>query len=222
MPRSIDDYSNGRVGLFVVTPDAEKLVLRIARVSSDQENTNVGLIKYLIRHEHWSPFEMVHMVLEITTSRAISAQLIRHRSFAFQEFSQRYAIPEDSLIYGARRQADKNRQSSIDDLDVETKDWFLKAQERSFRYTKGFYDKALEKGIARESARFLLPMSTITKLYMAGSVRSWIHYLQLRCAEDTQNEHRSLALQAKEIFCSNFPVTSEALGWNDEIPAPSL
>src|ERR1041385_3430608 len=168
------------VKLVSITPDAEKQILYIARVSSNQENESTGLIRYLIRNKHWSPFEMAHAVFEITTSRAIAAQILRHRSFSFQEFSQRYSTPNDYEQYKARRQAEKNRQSSVDDMSEEEIDWFFEAQQVIWETAKNWYDEAIAIGIAKETARFLLPLNATTRLYMAGSIRSWVHYIELR------------------------------------------
>ena len=204
------------VSLVSITPDAEKIILHCARVSSDQTNESTGLIKYLIRHKHWSPFELAHAVVEISTSRAIAAQILRHRSFSFQEFSQRYSTPSSFKMYGARRQADKNRQSSVDDLNDDIKLWFQEAQARVWKFSKDFYDKAVEHGIAKESARFLLPLNTETRLYMAGSIRSWIHYIELRATEDTQAEHRDIAVRIRDLLAPELPTIAEVL-WQTQI-----
>lgn len=187
-----------------------------ARVSSpqNQDNPDVSkLLAYCIKNNHWSVFEMGNLCVEIETSRAISAQILRHRSFSFQEFSQRYAITDSFEIYEARRQDTKNRQNSIDDMDDATKEWFQIAQKDIQNYTSGYYEIALKMGIAKEQARFLLPMGTTTRLYMNGSIRSWIHYLQLRTANGTQKEHRDIALAVQKIFIEELPITSQALGW---------
>lgn len=200
--------------LISVTPEAEKTILFIARVSSDQEKTDPGLLRYLIRNQHWSPFEMANMVVEIkNTTRAIATQILRHRSFSFQEFSQRYAVVDEVVMHVGRRQAVKNRQSSIDDLDDETQQRWIKLQQRSLRNSMDDYREAIEMGIAKEQARFLLPLAAATKLYMNGTLRSWIHYLELRTDEHTQLEHRDIANEIKTIFKEQFPVISEALGW---------
>lgn len=202
------------VKLISATPDAEKTVMYCARVSSPkQDSDNPRLLKYCAEHKHWSIFEMANMVLEIKTSRAISAQILRHRSFNFQEFSQRYAKATSIEMYEARRQDNKNRQNSIDDMNEEDRDWFKKAQEGVKMLAESAYDEALKRGIAKEQARFLLPMATSTKLYMNGTLRSWIHYIELRSANGTQKEHQEIALQAKQIFCEQFPIIAEALGW---------
>lgn len=202
------------VRLIHATPEAEKLMAYCARVSSsNQDNPDLALLKYCITHGHWSVFEMASLCLEITTSRAISPQILRHRSFSFQEFSQRYAQPDTFVLYDGRRQDQKNRQASIDDLPEQTKDWFISAQKQAWEVGRHLYDRAIAKGIAKECARMVLPLSTQTKLYMHGTVRSWIHYLQLRTTPGTQKEHRDLALQARLLFADEFPIVAEALGW---------
>jgi thymidylate synthase (FAD) len=195
----------------------EGIMAYTARVSSPHQDnpTYAKLLKYCAEHGHWSVFEMVDMTVEITTSRAIAQQILRHRSFCFQEFSQRYAKASMGFeVYEARRQDTKNRQNSIDDLDGETKAWFHQSQKALQVFSESLYEQALEKGIAKEQARFLLPASTTTKLYMKGSVRSWIHYLNVRTDPSTQKEHREVALAIKEVFLTQFPITSEALGWS--------
>jgi thymidylate synthase (FAD) len=204
---------------WTVTPSPEELIVYIARVSnpSNQLNleTSAKLLGYCIEHKHWSPFEMVDMCVEIETSRAIAAQILRHRSFNFQEFSQRYAkVGADAFVtYPARRQAEKNRQASVDDLDVPTKEWFVEQQQRIYDQAYEVYEEALRAGVAKECARFVLPLNTKTRLYMKGSVRSWIHYLQVRTAADVQPEHRDIALGIQKIFVKNFPAIATALGW---------
>lgn len=196
---------------------AEEFIAYTARVSnpSNQNNNETApkLLNYLIKNKHWSPFEMVSMTVEITTSRAIAQQILRHRSFSFQEFSQRYAKATDFITYPARRQDTKNRQNSIDDLSDQVKNWFETAQKHVQDECENLYKSALDMGIAKEQARFLLPLSTQTKLYMTGSVRSWIHYLDLRCANGTQKEHKDIADLIKGQFKVYFPNTSEALEW---------
>ena len=204
------------VKLIHATPEAEKHMGYCARVSNpaNQDNPEVSkLLGYCAKNGHWSVFEMAAMCVEITTSRGISPQILRHRSFSFQEFSQRYASPTDFVVYGARRQDVKNRQSSHDDLSQETQDWFNKTQNETWDKSKALYDEAIEKGIAKECARFLLPASTETRLYMHGTVRSWIHYLQLRTTPGTQKEHRDIAVACQGIFSEQFPETAKALGW---------
>jgi len=196
---------------------AEELIAYTARVSNliNQNNTETApkLIKYLIKNKHWSPFEMAHMTLEISTSRAIAQQILRHRSFSFQEFSQRYAESSSFIVYPARRQDNKNRQNSIDDLSEEDKLWFINRQMEIHQHSNDLYRQALNKGIAKEQARFLLPLSTETKLYMCGSIRSWVHYLELRCDKGTQLEHQDIANQCKKIFIEQFPNIGKALEW---------
>lgn len=197
------------------TVDGERIMAYCARVSSsNQDNPDLALLKYCITHGHWSVFEMASLCVEITTSRALSPQILRHRSFSFQEFSQRYARPTEMVLYDARRQDVKNRQASIDDLTPESKDWFLKAQKNFWNVSQHLYDEAVKRGIAKECARMLLPMNVQTQLYMHGTVRSWIHYLQLRTTPGTQKEHRDIALQIQLVFAEQFPVTAAALGWN--------
>lgn len=197
------------------TLSPEGLIAYCARVSSqNQENPNYAkLLQFCIHQGHWSIFEMVDMTLEITTTRAIASQILRHRSFSFQEFSQRYAKVSTFEIYEARRQDDKNRQNSFDDFDEATKQWFRDAQREVWEYSYKRYEEALEKGIAKESARMLLPLNTVTRMYMKGSVRSWIHYFQVRCDSATQKEHRDIALAARDIFIEHFPTIAEALSW---------
>jgi thymidylate synthase (FAD) len=197
---------------------AQELISFTARVSnpSNQMNmeTSPKLLKYLVKNHHWSPFEMVGMTVEITTSRAIAQQILRHRSFSFQEFSQRYAEAQSVIEYPARRQDNKNRQNSIDDMSEEDKIWFLAAQSQVWADSMHLYKEALSKGIAKEQARFLLPLSTKTTLYMTGSVRSWIHYLDLRCGNGTQLEHKEIADSIKSIFCKEFPDVAKAMEWS--------
>jgi len=196
---------------------SEDLMSYVARVSnpSNQMNTKTSskLLEYCIRNSHWSVFEHVNMTVEITTSRAIAAQILRHRSFVFQEFSQRYSEAVNVEIYPARRQDNKNRQNSIDDMDSDIKEWFEGAQEGMANVALSLYREALEKGIAKEQARFLLPLSTQTTIYMTGNVRNWIHYIQLRSENGTQKEHADIANAIKKIFISQFPAISNALKW---------
>jgi thymidylate synthase (FAD) len=203
------------VKLISVTPDAEKVVAYIARVSSDnQDNPEYAkLIKYLIKHKHWSPFEHGFMTLEIITGRDVAPQILRHKSMFFQEFSGRYQFAQDKVKRTARRQDLKNRQNSIDDLPESTKDLFISAQNEIWKTGKKWYDTFIELGVAKECARSLLPMLTQTKLYVTGNIRSWIHYIDLRGANGTQKEHMDIALKCKDIFIDNFPVISEALEW---------
>lgn len=196
---------------------AQELIAYTARVSNPANQMNMEsapkLITYLIKNKHWSPFEMAHMTVEIKTSRAIAQQILRHRSFSFQEFSQRYAEVVSVVTYEARRQDNKNRQNSIDDMTEEDKEWFKKAQQDVQSISGNHYKEALKRGIAKEQARFLLPLSTETTLYMCGSVRSWIHYLDLRCANGTQKEHKDIADEIKSIFIDEFPDVANALEW---------
>ena len=204
------------VKLIAITPNAEELIAYCARVSSPhQDNPKIEkLLEYCIDHGHWSVFETPSITIEINTSRAISAQILRHRSFTFQEFSQRYAEVADFEIYKARRQDSKNRQNSIDDLSLRDKLWFWDAQDKVQLLSASLYHDALDMGIAKEQARFLLPMSSKTKLYMTGNIRSWIHYCDLRCRIDTQKEHRDIALAIREILKKELPIISKAVAWN--------
>lgn len=188
---------------------AEALIAYCARVSSPhQENPNYAkLLEFCINAGHWSIFEMVDMTVEITTTRAIAPQLLRHKSFVWQEFSMRYSRSTSCEIYEAREQDTKNRQNSTDTLSNDDKEWFKQAQADVWEYGHDRYDEALERGIAKECARSLLPLNTVTKLYMKGSVRSWIHYFAVRCAPATQKEHRDIAITIRdEIFSEHFPL----------------
>ena len=203
-----------------VTPDAEKNIAYCARVSNpnNQDNENISrLLKYCIDHQHWSIFEMAFMTLEINTSRGIAAQILRHRSFTFQEFSQRYAdashLAEEIPIPKLRSQDNKNRQNSIDDVDQEIIIKYNTVMRQHFAKSKAIYDDMLKEGIAKECARFILPLATPTRLYMSGSVRSWMHYIELRSANGTQKEHMDIANRCKDIFVEQFPIISQALGW---------
>ena len=191
----------------------------VARVSNpkNQENPDVaGLLKYCIKHNHWSVFEQAHMTLEIETTRGIAAQVLRHRSFTFQEFSQRYAntnllgqIPVPDL----RRQDLKNRQNSIDDIPEKQTSFLQKEIAAYFAEGIDLYNELIREGVAKECARMVLPLATPTRIYMTGSVRSWIHYIELRSAHGTQKEHMDIALDVKRVFKEQFPVCSKALGW---------
>jgi thymidylate synthase (FAD) len=196
---------------------SEELMAYIARVSnpSNQMNTKTSskLLGYCIKNKHWSVFEHVNMTVEITTSRAIAAQILRHRSFVFQEFSQRYSSATEFELYEARRQDDKNRQNSIDNMSDDDKEFFINAQNYINEECKGLYQEALSRGIAKEQARFLLPLSTQTTLYMTGNVRNWIHYIELRSENGTQKEHADIANKIKDIFKDQLPAISEALEW---------
>jgi thymidylate synthase (FAD) len=208
------------VKLISVTPDAEKLMAYCARVSnpSGQDRDDYAkLLSYCIKNQHWSIFEQSFMTVEINTTRGLAAQILRHRSFTFQEFSQRYAdatlLAEDIPTFELRRQDTKNRQNSIDDISDETKvKWNTKIREH-FSKAKAIYDGMIADGIAKECARFVLPLATPTRLYMSGSIRSWIHYIELRSSNGTQKEHRLIAEEIKRIFSEQFPVTSKAMSW---------
>lgn len=202
--------------LVWITPDAERLMGYCARVSNpeNQENPDVaGLLRYCIKKAHWSVFEMADLCIEIQTTRGISAQIVRHRSFHFQEFSSRYAVVKTIERVRPRRQDPKNRQSSHDDLPAETLAWFERTQDEQFGKALEAYDQALGKGIAKESARFLLPMASATTLYMKGTVRDWIHYINLRTDPGTQAEHREIGEGCRTIFTSQLPIVAQALGW---------
>jgi len=207
------------VKLVSITPDAEKTMAYIARVSNpnNQENEKyAGLLKYCIKHNHWSVFEQATMTLEIETTRAIAAQILRHRSFTFQEFSQRYAdtqLLETIELPELRRQDSKNRQNSIDDLDPKVVDTLNRQMNTLFSSAFALYNQMLEDGVAKECARMVLPLCTPTKIYMTGSCRSWIHYINLRSAHGTQKEHMDIAKECACIFAGQFPAVSEALGW---------
>ena len=207
-----------KVKLISITPDAEKTIGYCARVSNpkNQDNPDVaGLLKFCIKHGHWSIFEMANMVVEINTTRGIAAQILRHRSFSFQEFSQRYAKAQGFEYVKPRRQDNKNRQNSFDDLSEDDRTWFEYTHQRIQDATSAFYEEALERGIAKETARFMLPLSTKTRMYMNGTVRSWIHYIKLRTDPSTQKEHQDIANEIKGIFREEFPIISEALEWNE-------
>jgi len=207
------------VKLVSITPDAEKTMAYIARVSnpSNQDNEKYsGLLKYCIKHNHWSVFEQSSMTLEIETTRAIAAQVLRHRSFTFQEFSQRYAASTalgDIDLPELRRQDEKNRQNSTDDLDPEMVEKFNKQMITLFSSAKSLYEQMLSQGVAKECARMVLPLCTPTRIYMTGSCRSWIHYINLRSAHGTQKEHMEIAEACREVFTEQFPSVSEALDW---------
>jgi len=208
------------VELISVTPDAEQHMAYVARVSNPKNQDNekfAGLLKYCIQHGHWSVFEQAHMTVEIETTRGLAAQILRHRSFTYQEFSQRYA---DSSLLGdtiplpeLRRQDTKNRQNSIDDVDQFVKQDFELKMQRHFIDGMKLYKEMLDAGIAKECARFVLPLATPTRLYMTGSVRSWVHYIDLRSAHGTQKEHMNVAEAIRNIFCKQFPTVAEALEW---------
>jgi len=208
------------VKLVTVTPNAEETMGYVARVSNpkNQDNPKVaGLLSYCIKHGHWSVFEQAHMTVEINTTRGLAAQILRHRSFTFQEFSQRYAdasmLIEEIPLPELRRQDQKNRQNSIDDVDLEIVEKFNNLMRAHFDEGIDIYKEMLDAGIAKECARFVLPLATPTRLYMTGSVRSWIHYIDLRSAHGTQKEHMDLVEEIKAVFCKQFPTVSQALNW---------
>ena len=208
------------VKLVSVTPDAEQTMAYVARVSNpaNQDNENyAGLLRYCIKHNHWSVFEQSFMTLEIETTRAIAAQILRHRSFTFQEFSQRYA--DSSLLSKAiplpelRRQDTKNRQNSIDDMDPFEVQILERQMQTLFESSMSLYQQMLDRGVAKECARNVLPLCTPTRIYMSGSCRSWIHYINLRSAHGTQLEHMRVAEACKQVFVEQFPTVAEALEW---------
>ena len=206
--------------LISVTPDAEKHMAYCARVSNpnNQENEKFsGLLKYCVKHQHWSIFEQAFMTLEINTTRGVAAQVLRHRSFTYQEFSQRYAdsslLAETIPLPELRRQDTKNRQNSIDDIDPFVRQEFQIKMQKHFDEGMKLYKEMLDAEIAKECARFVLPLATPTRIYMTGSVRSWIHYIDLRSANGTQKEHMDIALGAKKIFIEQFPAVAEAMEW---------
>ena len=208
------------VHLISITPDAEQTMAYIARVSnpSNQDNEKyAGLLKYCIKHNHWSVFEQSTMTLEIETTRAIAAQILRHRSFTFQEFSQRYAQTNylgDIELPELRRQDQKNRQNSTDDLDPNVIDTLNKQMQTLFDSSLALYNQMIELDVAKECARMVLPLCTPTRIYMTGSCRSWIHYINLRSAHGTQKEHMDIAEACRKVFTEQFPTVSEALEWN--------
>ena len=209
------------VKLVSITPDAEKTMAYIARVSNPSNQNNddfAGLLKYCIKHQHWSVFEQSSMTLEIETTRAIAAQILRHRSFTFQEFSQRYAdtnlIATKIPLPALRKQDLKNRQNSTDDLDEFVKQDIEMTITAHFNHAEKLYKRMLEAGVAKECARMVLPLATPTRLYMTGSCRSWIHYINLRSAHGTQKEHMDIAHECRKVFTEQFPVVSEALEWD--------
>ena len=203
--------------LIWITPNAEQLIGKIARVSNPANEDNPDsskLLKYLIKNKHWSPFEMASMCVEIHTTRAISPQILRHRSFSFQEFSQRYAIPTDTfatVLPDLRRQDDKNRQNSIDDLPSETLEYYQGKIDDHFRESVNLYESLLHSGVAKECARSVLPINTVTRLYMSGTIRSWLHYVDLRSDNGTQKEHMSIARSVREILDTELPNISRAM-----------
>ena len=207
--------------LIHITPNAEELISYMARVSnpSNQSNTETSakLIKYLINHQHWSPFEMVNMCVEIETTRSIAAQILRHRSFSFQEFSQRYAeVTVPASIPELRRQDTKNRQNSIDDLDDVLKKNFQFRIGSLYSDCYGLYKDLVAAGVAKECAREVLPMAAPTKLYMNGTIRSWLHYCDLRTSNGTQKEHAQIAGQVQDLLYQHLPNVCEAM-WDKNL-----
>ena len=211
------------VKLVSATPDAEQHMGYVARVSNPKNQDNdqfSGLLKYCIKHGHWSVFEQAFMTVEINTTRGLAAQILRHRSFTYQEFSQRYA---DSSMLGdqiplpeLRRQDEKNRQNSTDDMNPRTVNHYNRKMEQHFKQGMKLYQNMLKDGVAKECARFVLPLATPTKLYMTGSVRSWMHYIELRSSHGTQKEHMQIAELCKQQFICEFPIIADALGWCPE------
>lgn len=202
------------VKLISVTPNAEKLIVYCARVSSpeNQKSQKIDkLIQYCIKHNHWSIFEMANMIIQIDTQRAISSQILRHKSFSFQEFSQRYSKIQDYIPCHARLQDNTNRQQSIDNCSELDKKWFLESQKEIWDLCFTKYQESCEKGIAKECSRFFLPLNTKTTIYMNGNIRNWIHFINLRGQNGTQKEHRDLVLGIKKIFNKEFPIVSNAL-----------
>ena len=209
-----------QIKLISVTPDAEKTMAYVARVSNPQNQENekfAGLLRYCIKHGHWSVFEQAHMTLEINTTRGLAAQILRHRSFTYQEFSQRYQdvshIREDIPLPELRSQDEKNRQNSVDDVDPAIVEKYNVKMRKHFDASIDLYKEMLHDGIAKECARFVLPLATPTRLYMTGSCRSWIHYINLRSAHGTQKEHIDLVSNVRSIFVQQFPTVAEALEW---------
>jgi thymidylate synthase (FAD) len=206
------------VKLVWATPNAEEMIVKMARVSAPRNQDNMDtaprLLRYLINNNHWSPYEMANMCVEIETTRAIAPQILRHRSFSFQEFSQRYADASElgsAVIPHLRRQDQKNRQNSIDDLDSDLISGYYRRISHLYEDAEHLYREMISNGVAKECARAVLPLSTQTRLYMNGTLRSWIHYLQLRTANETQLEHQQIARDIQQIFCDQFPVIGEAV-----------
>ena len=219
--RSLMTMTDTPIKFISVTPDAEKTMAYVARVSNPNNQDNdqfAGLLRYCIKHGHWSVFEQAHMTVEINTTRGLAAQILRHRSFTFQEFSQRYAdsslLEEEIPLPELRRQDEKNRQNSTDDLDPMYVMGVKSVIRRHFDDAMKLYKDLLKEGVAKECARFVLPLATPTRLYMTGSCRSWVHYIDLRSAHGTQKEHMEVVEQIKSIFIEQFPTVSEALEWS--------
>ena len=213
-------YLMHKASLIHLTPEAEQLIAYLARVSNKDAkpgDPSDKLIRYLIKHQHWSPFEMVNMCVQIDTTRSISAQILRHRSFSFQEFSQRYAaVTSKPGPLEVRRQDTTNRQNSIDDIDEYTSQDFQIKAEQVYNLAYNLYDEMLKAGVAKECAREVLPLSSPTKLYMNGTIRSWIHYCKLRCSNGTQLEHKQIADQIKDIIKKQLPGIYKA-AFNDNL-----
>jgi len=218
--RSLMTKIDTPIKLVSVTPDAEQHMAYVARVSNPSNQGNdkfAGLLKYCIQHGHWSVFEQAFMTVEINTTRGLAAQILRHRSFTFQEFSQRYADTNllDSVIPvpDLRSQDSKNRQNSNDDIPEEKKEEYQALIARHFSEAMDLYNALLQEGVAKECARFVLPLATPTRIYMTGSVRSWVHYIDLRSAHGTQKEHIDVVAEIRKIFSEQFPTVAEALDW---------
>ena len=218
--RSLTTMTDTQIKLVSVTPDAEKTIAYVARVSNpaNQENDKfAGLLRYCIQHGHWSVFEQAFMTVEINTTRGLAAQILRHRSFTYQEFSQRYQdvshIREDIPLPALRSQDEKNRQNSVDDVDPAVVEKFNAKMRKHFDASIDLYKEMLHDGIAKECARVVLPLATPTRLYMTGSIRSWIHYIELRSAHGTQKEHMELVENVRKVFIGQFPLVSQALDW---------
>jgi len=209
-----------QIKLVSVTPDAEQHMAYVARVSNPKNQDNdkfAGLLKYCIEHGHWSVFEQAFMTVEINTTRGLAAQILRHRSFTFQEFSQRYAdtnLLDSSIpVPDLRSQDSKNRQNSNDDIPQEKKEEYQALIARHFSEAMDLYNALLQEGVAKECARFVLPLATPTRIYMTGSVRSWVHYIDLRSAHGTQKEHMDVVASIRKIFAEQFPTVAQALDW---------
>ena len=211
---------DSNIKLVSVTPDAEQHMAYVARVSNPKYQDNdqfAGLLKYCIKHGHWSVFEQAFMTVEINTTRGLAAQILRHRSFTYQEFSQRYAdssmLADQIPLPELRRQDEKNRQNSTDDMNPRTVNHYNRKMEQHFKQGMKLYQNMLKDGVAKECARFVLPLATPTRIYMTGSVRSWIHYVDLRSAHGTQKEHMAVAEGVRSIFSEQFPTVAQALDW---------
>ena len=211
---------DSNIKLVSVTPDAEQHMAYVARVSNPKNQDNdqfAGLLKYCIKHGHWSVFEQAFMTVEINTTRGLAAQILRHRSFTYQEFSQRYAdssmLADQIPIPELRRQDEKNRQNSTDDMNPRMVNHYNRKMEQHFKQGMKLYQNMLKDGVAKECARFVLPLATPTRIYMTGSVRSWIHYVDLRSAHGTQKEHMAVAEGVRSIFSEQFPTVAQALDW---------